>query len=110
MRTVQEHRQKRKARTGRHPTATQDSGLVTGSPAASHSRLRLLQFLSELGYYSLVQTEGAGTWWQDMFQQGLLKTERGQGQVWAVSVGDRGLQLLQAAPAEFCSVWLPIFS
>lgn len=34
---------------------------------------------------------------------------REQGQVWAVSVGDRGLELLQAAPAEFCSIRLSIF-
>lgn len=34
---------------------------------------------------------------------------REQGQVWAVSVGDRGLELLQATPAEFCSIRLSIF-
>lgn len=35
---------------------------------------------------------GAGTWWQDVSQRGLL--ERGQVKTGALSVGNRGLQLL----------------
>lgn len=36
--------------------------------------------------------EGAGTWWQDVSQRGL--PERGQVETGALSVGNRGLQLL----------------
>lgn len=52
---------------------------------------------SGLGSYSLVHAEGAGTWWQD-----------GAGAGRAVSVGDRGLQLLQAAAAQLGSVRLSV--
>lgn len=58
-------------------------------------------------YYSLVQIEGAGTWWQDMFQQGLLETGA-EGRTGAVSVGNRGFQLLQAAATELCGIGLSV--
>lgn len=57
------------------------------------------------GYCSLVQ-RGAGTWWQDMFQQGLLEREQGPGL--EQSMGNGGLQLLQAAAAELGCIGLPV--
>lgn len=41
-------------------------------------------------YVSLVQILGAGTWWQDMFQQGLLKSG-GRGQGWGSVSGQQGI-------------------
>lgn len=60
------------------------------------------------GYCSLVQ-RGAGTWWQDTFQPGLLgEQEPGRVGPGAASMGDGGLQLLQAAASELRRIGLPV--
>lgn len=60
------------------------------------------------GYYSLVQAERELALGGRTCSSEGHSREQGQGQVWAVSVGNRGLQLLQATPAEFCSIRLSI--
>lgn len=67
---------------------------------------RSCQVFLNWGYYSLVQTV------RELALGGRTCSSEGhsrkQGRVWAVSVGNRGLQLLQATPAEFCSIRLSI--
>ena len=67
---------------------------------------RSCQVFHNWGYYSLVQAE------RELALDGRTCSSEGhsreQGQVWAVSVGNRGLQLLQATPAEFCSIRLSV--
>lgn len=67
---------------------------------------RSCQVFLNWGYYSLVQTE------RELALGGRTCSSEGysreQGQIWAVSVGNGRLELLQATPAEFCSIRLSI--
>lgn len=95
---------RRKVRADQHPHGCQGSwGWINWKPR-HFLILRDPAFLN-WGYYSLVQAE------RELALGGRTCSSEGHsraGPGWAVSVGNGGLQLLQATPAEFCSIRLSI--